>query len=213
MQFLSRHAISVLIIVVIVGWALFYVPGTPSYAVFQLKEAIDARDGATATTYVDFTSVVRNAGYEMMQRNSGSGAGDALTSLVGKSAIDLLAQPMAVALQSWTQREIDDGKRDVQMPGAAVVGAIFALHRSGDTAWTDFRDAKGQQWDIRMARENGRWKIVQVKNIDQLLARFKEDEEKRLGRPLAPGAPAPGAPPENTPEENAPSGADTPALP
>jgi Protein of unknown function (DUF2939) len=210
MHFLSRHAIGVLIIVVIVAWALFYVPTTPSYAVFQLKQAIDARDGATATTYVDFPSVIRNAGYEMVQRNAGAG-GDVITSLVGKSAIDLLAQPMAVALQSWTQREVDDGAREVQMPAGAVVGAIFALHRSDDTAWTDFRDAKGQQWDIRMMRENGRWKIVQVKNIDQLLERLKQDQEKQLGHPLVPGAPAPGAPPENTPEENAPSGAETPS--
>ena len=212
MQFLSRHAIGALIIVVLIAWGLFYLPTTPSYAVFQLKQAIDARDGATATTYVDFPSVVRNAGYEMVQRNAGSG-GDVISSLVGKSAIDLLAQPMAVALQSWTQREVEDGERDVQMPAGAVAGAIFALHRSGDTAWTDFRDAKDQQWDIRMMRENGRWKVVQVKNIDQLLARFRQDEEKRLGRPLVPGAPVPGAPPENTPEENAPSGAETPTMP
>jgi len=41
------------------------------------------------------------------------------------------------------------------MPPAAVAGAIVLLHRSGDTAGTDFRDDKGVRWNIRLARENG----------------------------------------------------------
>ena len=45
MGFFSRHPIGVLVVVVIAGWALFYVPTTPSFAVYQLKQAIDARDG------------------------------------------------------------------------------------------------------------------------------------------------------------------------
>ena len=88
MSFISRHAIGVLVVLVVAGWALFYVPTTPSYAVYQLKQAIDARDGATAATFVDFPSVVKNAGYEMLQQNSQ--ANDVITALVGKGAVDLL---------------------------------------------------------------------------------------------------------------------------
>src|SRR5208282_6498664 len=80
MSFISRHAIGVLVFLVIAGWALFYVPTTPSYAIYQLKQAIDARDGATAATFVDFPSVVKNAGYEMLQQNSK--ANDVITALV-----------------------------------------------------------------------------------------------------------------------------------
>lgn len=191
MRFISRHTIGILIVLAITGWALFYVPNTPSYAIYQLKQAIDARDGATAATFVDFNSVVKNAGYEMMQRNANGG--DVLSTLVGKGAVDLLAAPMAAALQHWATQQVNDGAKQVQMPAAAVIGALVVLHRSGDAAWTDFRDNKGQQWDIRMGRESGRWRIIEVKNVEQLLQRLQRGEENP---PPAPGTapPAPAAP-------------------
>jgi len=189
MSFISRHTIGVLIVLVIAGWALFYVPTTPSYAIYQLKQAIDARDGATAGTFVDFASVVKSAGYEMLQQNSN--ANDVITTLVGKGAVDLLSAPMAAAVQQWATQQVNRGARQVQMPAGAVAGAIVLLHRSGDTAWTDFRDDKGVRWNIRLARENGHWRIVEVKNVQQILQHF-EQEKGMNGLPAIP--PNPGAP-------------------
>ena len=185
MGFISRHAIGVLVFLVVAGWALFYIPTTPSYAVYQLKQAIDARDGATAATFVDFPSVVKNAGYEMLQQNSK--ANDVITALVGKGAVDLLSGPLAAGVQQWATQQVNSGARQVQMPPAAVAGAIVLLHRSGDTAWTDFRDHKGVQWDIRMARQNGHWQIIEVKNVEQFLQRFQQ--EKGVGSPSNAGTP------------------------
>jgi hypothetical protein len=196
MGFLSRHAIGVLIALVIGGWALFYVPTTPSYAIYQLKQAIDARDGATAATFVDFPSVVKNAGYEMLQQNSK--ANDMLTTLVGKGAVDMLSGPLAAAVQQWATQQVNNGARQVQMPAAAVAGAIVLLHHSGDAAWTNFRDNKGVQWDIRMARENGHWRIIEVKNVEQLLQHFQQ--QRGIGGPptTAPGMAAPDTPPPSS---------------
>jgi hypothetical protein len=193
MSFISRHTIGVLIVLVIAGWALFYVPTTPSYAIYQLKQAIDARDGATAATFVDFASVVKSAGYEMLQQNSN--ANDVITTLVGKGAVDLLSAPMAAAVQQWATQQVNRGARQVQMPAGAVAGAIVLLHRSGDTAWTDFRDDKGVRWNIRLARENGHWRIVEVKNVQQILQHF-EQEKGMNGLPaIPPNTGAPSVPP------------------
>lgn len=201
LRFLWRHAIGILIVIVIVGWALFYVPGTPSYAVFQLKQAIDARDGAAASSFVDFTSVVRNAGYEMVQEDADKGGGGIVGELVGKGTIDLLARPMGAFVKTWAVQQVEDGARDVQMPAGAVAGAILLLHRSGDTAWTDFRDNRGHEWKIRMARKDGRWQVVEVKDIRQLLERLPRGEGQSLGSPgtLPGGTPPAGAPPAPPP--------------
>jgi hypothetical protein len=212
MSFISRHAIGVLVVLVIAGWALFYVPTTPSYAIYQLKQAIDARDGATAATFVDFPSVVKNAGYEMLQQNSK--ANDVITALVGRGAVDLLSAPMAAGVQQWATQQVNSGARQVQMPAGAVAGAIVLLHHSGDAAWTDFRDDKGVQWNIRMARENGRWRIVEVKNVQQLLQHF--EQQKGMGGPPAtpPDTGAPGLPPPSeAAPETAPPGGGTPTSP
>ncbi|HLK85764.1 MAG TPA: DUF2939 domain-containing protein [Candidatus Binataceae bacterium] len=188
MNFLSRHVIGVLIVLIVAGWALFYVPTTPSYAIYQLKQSIDARDGATAATFVDFPAVVKNAGHEMMQQ---SNSNDVMTSVLG-GAMELLSGPVAAAIQQWATQQVDDGARQVQMPAAAVAGAIVTLHRSGDSAWTDFHDNQGREWNIRFQRENGRWRVVQVKDIQQLLQRFQQ--QRGMGIAPAPGAAVPGLP-------------------
>src|SRR5258708_25382123 len=141
MSFISGHAIGVLIFLVIVGWALFYVPTTPSYAIYRLKQAIDARDGATAATFVDFPSVVKNAGYEMLQQNSK--ANDVVSALVGKGAVDLLSAPLASGVQQWATQQVNSGARQVQMPAAAVAGAGGTPPPSEGAARAHFRAPQG----------------------------------------------------------------------
>lgn len=191
-RFALRHWTAILVIVVIAAWAIFYLPSTPSYAVFELKQAIDARNGDWASQYVDFQKVVRNAGYEMVENQNnpagGAGSGSAPSSapnilgeMIGKGAVDLFSGPMAALVKSWAVRQVNDGAKDVQMPPAAVVGAIFLLHHSGDTAYTRFTDHKNQVWEVHLAREDGAWKIVEVKNVEQLIAKLQHQQQKNLG--------------------------------
>jgi hypothetical protein len=148
MNFISRHAIGVLVVLVIAGWALFYVPTTPSYAIYQLKQAIDERDGATAATFVDFPSVVKNAGYDMLQHNSQ--ANDVITALVGKGAVDMLSAPLAAGVQQWATQQVNSGARQVQMPHGARERPL-ANHRGQERPATPaaLRAAKGARRSAR----------------------------------------------------------------
>ena len=49
--------------------------------------------------------------------------------------------------------------------------------------WTQWTDKKGQLWEVRMAREDSGWKIVEVKNVRELLEKLKRHEEKELNQP------------------------------
>lgn len=192
-RFALRHWTAILLVLVAAGWAIFYLPNTPSYTVFRLKQAIDNRDGDTAATYVDFQKVVRNAGFEMLQDDSGSGGGDSgdggdssnspLGQLIGKGAVELLSGPMSTLLKRWAIQKVDDGAKEVQMPPVAVLGSIVMLHRYNDTAYTRWQDKKGQTWEVRMAREEGAWKVVEVKNVKQLLNKLEQQENKNSSSP------------------------------
>ena len=180
-RFVLRHFTAILIVAAVAGWAVLYLPRTPSWAVLRMKQAIDARDGDGASRYVDFESVVKHAGYEMVRKQGGS---DLLSSMLGNAAIDLLTRPMAQITRAWAVKKVDDGAREVQMPGAAVAGSIVLLHRNGDTAFTDFKDNKGQEWEIHMARgEDGGWRVTEIKNIEQLLQKLQRDQQRRLDAP------------------------------
>lgn len=181
LRFVIRHFTAILILAAVAGWALFYLPGTPSWAVLRLKQAIDARDGDQAAKYVDFESVVKNAGNEMVRKQGGT---DPLSAMLGNAAVELLARPMAQITRAWAVKKVDDGAREVQMPGAAVAASLVLMHRSGDTAYTDFKDNKGQEWEIHLARgDGGYWRVTEIKNIEQLLRKLQHDEEKHLNSP------------------------------
>jgi len=136
-RFALRHWTSILIVIALAAWAIFYLPDTPSFALFQLKQTIDARDGASAARYIDFQQVVRNAGYEMVDDPNSPNAGNILGQFLGKGAVDLLSGPMAALLQSWATQQVDNGNPDLQMPAAAVSWsraasrAVVKLARSG----------------------------------------------------------------------------------
>ena len=198
-RFALRHWTSILIVLALAVWAVFYLPDTPSYAIFQLKQSIDARDGIGAAQYVDFQQVVRNAGNEMIEeRNpSSSDPGNLLGQLIGKGAVDLFSGPMAALLQSWAMQQVNNGAKVVQMPPAAIAGALVMLHRSGDAAFTRWQDNKGQVWEVRMAREDGQWKIVEVKNVKRLLDKLQRQQEKQFGNPPSGITPPAGPLPES----------------
>ncbi|MGH7984929.1 MAG: DUF2939 domain-containing protein, partial [Candidatus Binataceae bacterium] len=188
-RFAFRHWTAILILVAIAVWAVFYLPNTPSYAVFELKQAVDARNGAQAAHYVDFQQVVRNAGYEMLHDPNGPGgslpqsanpaappsAPDPFSELLGKGAVDLLSGPAAALLKSWAIEQVDSGAKEVQIPPAGAAGAILLLHHSGDNAYTRFTDRKGQTWGVQMRREANAWKIVKVDNVKQLLEKLQHE--------------------------------------
>jgi hypothetical protein len=181
LRFAMRHLTSILIVGAIAAWAFFYLPQSPSFAVYEMKQAIDARNGDAASRYVDFESVVKHAGYEMVQKKGG---GDPLSSMIGNAAIDLFTKPMAQVAKSWAVRKVNDGDPAVQMPTAAVVGSLIVMHRSGDRASTDFKDNKGQEWEVHLARgDDGQWRVVEIKNIEQLLEKLQREEGKNLNAP------------------------------
>ena len=187
MRFALRHWTSILIVVLIAGWAIFYLPTTPSYAIFELKQAVDARNGNAAASYIDFKKVVENAGHEMVEnQDSGSGGSDAsniFAQFFGKGVVDVISGPVAALLQQWAVQQVNDGAEQVQMPAAAVAGASLLLHRNDGAAYTRWTDHKGQVWEVRMEREGDGWKIVQVKNVAQLLEKLKRQQEKQFSSP------------------------------
>jgi hypothetical protein len=200
-----RHWTAILIAAAIAAWAIFYVPQTPSWMIVRLKQAIDARDGDGATRYVDFQSVVQHAGSEMVEDQNGSngGASNLLGALVGSGVVSLLAGPMASLLKSWAIQQVDNGAKQVQIPAAAAAGAIALLRRNGDAAYTSWTDNKGQVWEVRLGREEGGWKIIEVKNVKQLLEKLQQQEENRINEsPPAestPPATSSDAPPPSSP--------------
>jgi hypothetical protein len=178
MRFLSRHLTSILVVMAIASWAIFYLPTTPSWSVYELKNAIDARNGDAAAVYVDFDSVVTHAAAAMVNQRS---SGNPIAGLIGSAALSILEKPLSNLVRNQAIAKVNGGEKDVQMPAAAVALSIVMLRHSGDVASTRFTDHKGQEWEIRLKRDNdGLWRVSEVGNIEQVIERLREHESKQL---------------------------------
>ena len=181
LRFLFRHFTAILIIVVIAAWAGLYLPTTPAWSVIRLKNAIDARNGDGAAQYVDFQSVVQNAGEQMVKNRA---ANDPLSAMLGSTVVAALSGPMAQLVRSWSVDQVNQGRKELQMPYIAMAGAIVLMHRDGDAAFTRWTDPKGQVYEVHLRREpDGVWRVSEVENVDQLLQKLKEHEQKQFSTP------------------------------
>jgi len=176
-RFIIRHITAILVTLVIGWWAIFYLPASPTWSLLWLRNAVENRDGDAAARYIDFQSVVQHAAKEVVEQNA---AKDPLGTFVGQAAVQLLSGPLSQMAEALTKQKVNEGDPNLQIPAVAVAGAVFFLHRQGDTAWTKFTDRKGQTWEIRMAREEGRWQITEVKNARQLLEKLQKHEAKQF---------------------------------
>ena len=92
----------------------------------------------------------------------------------------MLSGPLSQVAESIAKQKVNEGDPNLQIPAGVVAGAIAMLHRHGDTAWTKFTDRKGQEWEIHMTREDGRWQITEVRDARVLLDKLQEHERKEL---------------------------------
>ena len=176
-RFIAKHVTAVLVMLALGWWAIFYLPQSPTWAVLWLRNAVQNRDGNAAARYIDFQSVVQHAAKDMVAQNAGN---NPLGSFVGQAAVQLLAGPLSQVAESWAKQKVNEGDPNLQIPAAAVAGALVTLHRQGDSAWTKFTDRKGQTWEIHLLWEDGRWQITEVKDAKVLLAKLQEHEAKQL---------------------------------
>ena len=176
-RFIFRHITAILVTLVVAWWAIFYLPGSPTWAVLWLRNAVQNRDGDAAARYIDFQSVVQHAANDVMQRDASK---NPLGAFVGQAAVQMLSGPLSQVAESIAKQKVNEGDPNLQIPAGVVAGAIVMLHRHGDTAWTKFTDRKGQEWEIHMTREDGRWQITEVRDARVLLDKLQEHERKEL---------------------------------
>ena len=166
-----RHWTAILIAVAIAAWAVFYVPQTPSWMILRLKQAIDARDGAGAARYVDFQSVVQQCrvgnggGPERLKRGY-----QQLSGCIGREGCRLscfLVQWPRCSSRGQFSKSITARNKYRFLPQRRPRRSCYSIEtatppiRAGLTTRVKFGKC-------RLAREEGGWKIVEVKNVEAI---------------------------------------------
>jgi hypothetical protein len=170
------------------GWWWFYVPTTPSWAVYSLYRDVKDHDGAAAKQFIDFQSIAKAiidaAVTEHETKNTpGEDEGQArLAEIFARGIAGLMVGPISDALTSrfaqWVDSR-DEAKYPISL--GAVLEAIVRLHRQGSAAFTQLTNDKGETLRITLTRENDAdWKITSVdgKSIRDAIRESMENASK-----------------------------------
>jgi len=180
-------------VLVLAWWFLAYLPATPSWALWSFYDAARGHQGELAASYVDFESITRNLLDEAFKsevaKNSTAGKNDPATMMgeaLGKGIGSLMAGPISQTLKVRFERDISDSSKDPQLHASELIGAIWRMHREGDSAVTSGIDDKGQKVELTMTRVDGRWRITRLDG--DAIRKQVEDAVRNRGPAEPPGS-------------------------
>lgn len=166
-----------LVLVFVVG-LLYAWTFTPSYALYRIRQALEAHDYVTFSRHVDVDSVLDHALDEFaegaQERATEQAPQGPLAKALRKGFLKRLAREAReitkAGLAIAVEQAITDPDRQLpEIPAFAVVGALWQGHREGDFVSFPVKVKKGGQVEVKMRQTTaGTWRVVEVANLSAL---------------------------------------------
>ena len=164
------------------GLGIAILPTTPTWALWDIKRALDRNDVAALRARVDLTAVTLRAVSEF-----GSGDGDG-----GAAGIDLKQIGSTLLGGGKVLTVFNDPERPLRLDARDFVSAWWNMRREGNLAYLTI-DADGDDVSLVLGRDGSEWRVVGVTPISALLrVKPKSPKAPRDGATgTSPGAPSP----------------------
>jgi len=156
---------------------------TPSYAVYQIKRALETHDYALFTQYVDVDSVLDHALDELTGQGEKSAEErpphGSLAKALRKGLLKNFAREARDMVKAGLDIAVEQAVKDresqlPEIPASAVVAALWAGRAEGDTANFPIKVKKGDQIEVKAHQTpEGLWRVVEIKNLPALLPSLK----------------------------------------
>lgn len=172
----------VLVLVSYLAWTF-----TPSYALYQIKQALETHDYERFAEYVDVESVAGKAFDELgqfkKQKEEKPSGGDSLADLLRKGLKSLSSEirnVVSAGADIVVEQAITDRNRTLpEIPTLAIIGAIFAGETKDGTRHFPIRIKHGEEIEVKVRKsDQGVWRVVEVTNVETLLAQLKEHYDR-----------------------------------
>lgn len=159
------------IVALVLGWwLLLYLPASPSWALWDFYDAVEARNADAAASFIDFQSVTKNMmdkGFKTAGAKRAPGGMDPgqrmMKEALARGIGNLLTGPIAETMKAEFERKVSQGDPQTRITRWELLAAIIKLDRHGDSAETSGTDDKGQKYQITFSsKPDGHWKVVEV---------------------------------------------------
>lgn len=165
-------AVAVAVVAVVVAAAFLAWTGytaTPQYAALKMLQAVSDRDWSGFQRWVDVDSVVTLAVTAEVEKRAGSAS--AVPSGVVKAAVPAATQALRVRISSG----VPGVPRDVPLAALVAGGVVRGASVTGEEADVTANAEVGGRvlrLDLRLRRQAGRWRVVEVRNAGDVLGRL-----------------------------------------
>ena len=168
-------AVIALIAVVAALGVWLYIKGTPQYSLYLAGQAVENRDYAEFTKYVDIDAVVNTAVDQAVAKTkkqqidrTAIPADDDFDRL-GRRFTDSFTKTLEPALAAEIKREVrqqvESGTFLQRIHSDSVIdtyGKIRSIDRKGDTAYVTVVDDSGYDFTIKLRRDGDHWRIYEL---------------------------------------------------
>jgi len=156
---------------------------TPSYSLYQIKQALETHDYALFTQYVDVDSVLDHALDELTDTGEKNTKGrephGSLAKALRKGLLKNFARDARAVVKAGLEIAVEQAVKNresqlPEIPASAVVAALWVGRAEGDTANFPIRVKKGDQIEVKVRKTpEGRWRVVEIENLSALLPALK----------------------------------------
>ena len=186
-----RVAVSLAILVLVLGGSYLLWRSSPGYSVYRIKEALATHDYELLSRYVDVDKVLDHTLDELGNSRTDGGEdaplGGFLGKLMRKGVFKLLTGEAREVTKAGLSMFIEQAVRDrdrlpPQIPMIAPIAAWWLAQRDGDIARLTFQAKKDKPIDVTMQRTpEGVWRVVAVSNLQIFLPKLKKHLQNLSG--------------------------------
>jgi hypothetical protein len=156
---------------------------TPSYCLYQIKQALETHDYPLFTQYVDVDSVLDHALDELTGQGEKSAEEPtprgSLAKALRKGLLKNFARETRAVVKASLEIVVEQAVKNresqlPEIPASAVVATLWVGRAEGDTANFPIKVKKGDQIEVK-ARQTpeGLWRVVEIENLSALLPSLK----------------------------------------
>ena len=154
-------------IMALVIWAIWYLPGTPSYAVYRFHEAVSERDGPAAAAFIDFEKSIKSLVSQYTDAaGEKSDEQSAFSSMVAQGILGAMSPSISAHVKVEFEKAVEDPKSKVATVGeigpVQLAGILFGLRRDGNMAYLKFNDRDGKMIEVTLTKEEDRWMATAI---------------------------------------------------
>ncbi|MGO9606666.1 MAG: hypothetical protein ACLQAT_25310 [Candidatus Binataceae bacterium] len=156
-------------LLIVAWWVFFSIPASPTHAIYTFYRNVKAHNATAAANFIDFESVTKAATNEAINAHAEDAKpdnpADESAEVLSRGFANLMSGAISETVKARFERMVESSSQQdsFDMTFGDLIGAIWYLHRTGNTATTRAKDQDGDPIVVTFVREpDSGWRVTAI---------------------------------------------------